>query len=204
MTRILILINYLLLIKSTIQAVVPLYGQCGGIGYTGSTDCGSLGQCVVINSYYYQCLPITSAPSPNLVPLYGQCGGIGYTGPTQCDIQGYCVFSNPYYSQCLPVTNAPATTNSKPSSILTTLKQTSIAAPSKSTSGISTLTTAKSQTTTAKSPTTTAKSPTTTAKSPTTTAKSPTTTKLITTSTNSNGSTSKNYLRLFVVDLKLK
>ena len=48
----LILINYILLIRNTIQSVVPLYGQCGGIEYTGSTDCGTLGQCVLINSYY--------------------------------------------------------------------------------------------------------------------------------------------------------
>jgi hypothetical protein len=35
---------------------VALYGQCGGIGYTGSTICAS-GRCVKSNDYYSQCLP---------------------------------------------------------------------------------------------------------------------------------------------------
>jgi hypothetical protein len=174
MTRILILINYILLIRNTIQNVVPLYGQCGGIEYTGSTDCGTLGQCVFINSYYYQCLPITSPPNSNTVPLYGKCGGIGYTGSTQCDIQGYCVYSNPYYSQCLPVTPAPASTikpmtivsNSKTSSILTTLKQTLTTSLTKTTSAVKTTTKTTTKTT---AKTTTTNKPTTTNKITTTT-----------------------------------
>ena len=36
---------------------VAVYGQCGGIGYTGSTTCASGSHCVVSNSYYSQCLP---------------------------------------------------------------------------------------------------------------------------------------------------
>jgi len=34
---------------------VPLYGQCGGIGYTGPTVCAS-GTCTYSNDYYSQCL----------------------------------------------------------------------------------------------------------------------------------------------------
>ncbi|KAF3939466.1 Endoglucanase-4 [Dactylella cylindrospora] len=34
----------------------PLYGQCGGIGWTGPTTCAS-GTCTVSNAYYSQCLP---------------------------------------------------------------------------------------------------------------------------------------------------
>ncbi|KAI5797345.1 glycosyl hydrolase family 61-domain-containing protein [Peziza echinospora] len=34
----------------------PLYGQCGGIGYTGPTTCAS-GKCTKSNDYYSQCLP---------------------------------------------------------------------------------------------------------------------------------------------------
>ncbi|KAF8322015.1 cellulase-domain-containing protein [Clavulina sp. PMI_390] len=36
---------------------VAEYGQCGGIGYSGSTTCDSPYVCTVINAYYYQCLP---------------------------------------------------------------------------------------------------------------------------------------------------
>ena len=34
----------------------PLYGQCGGIGWTGPTTCAS-GTCKASNQYYSQCLP---------------------------------------------------------------------------------------------------------------------------------------------------
>nr|GAT45916.1 glycoside hydrolase family 7 protein [Mycena chlorophos] len=36
---------------------VPVYGQCGGIGYTGSTTCASGSTCKEQNAYYSQCLP---------------------------------------------------------------------------------------------------------------------------------------------------
>ncbi|KAG9083809.1 Endo-1,4-beta-xylanase F3 [Ceratobasidium sp. 370] len=39
---------------------VAIYGQCGGIGYGGSTVCDSPTVCTVINAYYYQCLPAGS------------------------------------------------------------------------------------------------------------------------------------------------
>ncbi|KAK0233415.1 glycoside hydrolase family 3 protein [Armillaria fumosa] len=39
------------------------YQQCGGIGWTGSTACVSGSTCVVLNDYYYQCLPSTASSS---------------------------------------------------------------------------------------------------------------------------------------------
>ncbi|TAQ91019.1 hypothetical protein B7494_g624 [Chlorociboria aeruginascens] len=38
------------------SGTVPLYGQCGGEGYTGPTVCVSGATCVVGNTYYSQCL----------------------------------------------------------------------------------------------------------------------------------------------------
>jgi len=38
------------------SAGAPLYGQCGGTGWTGSTSCAS-GTCTVSSTYYSQCLP---------------------------------------------------------------------------------------------------------------------------------------------------
>lgn len=35
---------------------VAKYGQCGGIGYTGSTTCASGSTCTYSNAYYSQCL----------------------------------------------------------------------------------------------------------------------------------------------------
>ncbi|KAI5124167.1 hypothetical protein M0805_000975 [Coniferiporia weirii] len=53
-----------LLALSALVAIVPyaraqsaLYGQCGGIGWTGSTTCVSGSVCTVLNDYYSQCLP---------------------------------------------------------------------------------------------------------------------------------------------------
>ncbi|KAH8109566.1 endo-1,4-beta-xylanase A precursor [Phellopilus nigrolimitatus] len=54
----------------SLLALVPLawaqqqvWGQCGGIGWTGATTCVSGSTCVVSNSYYSQCIPSTSAPT---------------------------------------------------------------------------------------------------------------------------------------------
>jgi hypothetical protein len=37
-------------------AVQTLYGQCGGINWTGATACASGATCKVQNPYYYQCV----------------------------------------------------------------------------------------------------------------------------------------------------
>ncbi|KAI1366459.1 glycoside hydrolase family 74 protein [Xylaria arbuscula] len=41
---------------TTATTTVPQYGQCGGLGYTGSTTCASGYTCTVQNDYYSQCL----------------------------------------------------------------------------------------------------------------------------------------------------
>ncbi|KXN90624.1 Mannan endo-1,4-beta-mannosidase F [Leucoagaricus sp. SymC.cos] len=42
---------------SQVAAVVPVWGQCGGNGWTGETGCASGSTCVVQNEWYSQCLP---------------------------------------------------------------------------------------------------------------------------------------------------
>ncbi|KDR72631.1 hypothetical protein GALMADRAFT_142932 [Galerina marginata CBS 339.88] len=41
----------------------PVYGQCGGIGWTGSTSCASGSVCTYSSAYYSQCLPGTASPT---------------------------------------------------------------------------------------------------------------------------------------------
>ncbi|KAJ6531864.1 glycoside hydrolase superfamily [Mycena capillaripes] len=41
-------------------ASVAVWGQCGGIGWTGGTTCDTGSTCVVSNAYYSQCLPGTA------------------------------------------------------------------------------------------------------------------------------------------------
>ncbi|KAK6537129.1 hypothetical protein TWF694_011328 [Orbilia ellipsospora] len=40
-----------------VSAQQTLYGQCGGVGWTGQTTCGSGATCSYLNDYYSQCLP---------------------------------------------------------------------------------------------------------------------------------------------------
>ncbi|KAF8310076.1 hypothetical protein DL93DRAFT_2169922 [Clavulina sp. PMI_390] len=42
--------------SSPTTGTVAEYGQCGGIGYTGSTVCASPYTCTYSNAYYSQCL----------------------------------------------------------------------------------------------------------------------------------------------------
>ncbi|KAF3931688.1 hypothetical protein ABW19_dt0202797 [Dactylella cylindrospora] len=41
----------------------PLWGQCGGINWTGSTSCASGSTCVYLNAYYSQCQPGSQQPT---------------------------------------------------------------------------------------------------------------------------------------------
>ncbi|KAF8180388.1 glycoside hydrolase family 5 protein, cellulose binding module 1 [Pholiota molesta] len=49
-------------VVTKVHAQSPIYGQCGGIGWSGATACASGSGCVVSNPYYSQCLP-GAAPS---------------------------------------------------------------------------------------------------------------------------------------------
>ncbi|KAG6810318.1 hypothetical protein H0H92_012432 [Tricholoma furcatifolium] len=50
------LTNYTIPGPAVFTCPVAEYGQCGGIGWTGSTVCASGYTCTVLNDYYYQCL----------------------------------------------------------------------------------------------------------------------------------------------------
>ncbi|KAI0749692.1 endo-1,4-beta-xylanase C precursor [Daedaleopsis nitida] len=45
-------------------AQAQVWGQCGGIGFTGPTTCVAGSVCTEQNSYYSQCLPSSAAPPP--------------------------------------------------------------------------------------------------------------------------------------------
>ncbi|TFK89118.1 glycoside hydrolase family 5 protein [Polyporus arcularius HHB13444] len=47
-----------------VRAASPEWGQCGGIGWSGDTTCVTGTVCTVLNPYYSQCIPGTSAPTP--------------------------------------------------------------------------------------------------------------------------------------------
>lgn len=60
-------ITPLFLLVASAVAQQSLWGQCGGIGWSGLTTCVSGSHCERLNDYYYQCLPgaasTTSTPS---------------------------------------------------------------------------------------------------------------------------------------------
>lgn len=80
---------------------VAEWGQCGGIGYTGSTTCASSLYCACNGPWWCSCqrgaggggssTPVQDS-SERTVAQWGQCGGIGYTGPTTC--------ASPYSCAC--------------------------------------------------------------------------------------------------------
>ncbi|KAF8596567.1 acetyl xylan esterase [Ceratobasidium sp. AG-I] len=71
----------LLAILTQRAAGVEVWGQCGGIGYNGSTVCDVGSGCVVVNSYYSQCQPGASAPTTTKAGSTTTVGG-GGTTPT--------------------------------------------------------------------------------------------------------------------------
>ncbi|KAK1227932.1 hypothetical protein PQX77_009033 [Marasmius sp. AFHP31] len=56
-------------IASASAQAVPEWGQCGGIGWGGSTVCASGLTCVKQNDYYSQCIKSTNAPAPTTTPV---------------------------------------------------------------------------------------------------------------------------------------
>ncbi|KAK7032146.1 hypothetical protein VNI00_013320 [Paramarasmius palmivorus] len=67
-------------IAASVSAQSPAWGQCGGIGWTGSTTCVSGSTCVKQNDYYSQCIPGSSAPptTTNAPPPTATAGTANY------------------------------------------------------------------------------------------------------------------------------
>ncbi|KAF9466271.1 glycoside hydrolase superfamily [Collybia nuda] len=70
-----------LVILATHISAVPIYGQCGGIGWTGGTTCDSGTTCTYLNDWYSQCLPgtggggsTTTTQPPTTTPVPGGSG----------------------------------------------------------------------------------------------------------------------------------
>ncbi|KAJ8455164.1 hypothetical protein ONZ45_g10336 [Pleurotus djamor] len=60
-------------------AAAPVWGQCGGIGWTGDTTCVAGSSCVVNNAYYSQCLP---GAAPSATPSTSQAPSSTSSAPT--------------------------------------------------------------------------------------------------------------------------
>lgn len=72
-------------VASSFDGPSPVWGQCGGMGYTGPTSCVAGSSCVFMNDSYSQCLPSSQTPEPCRTSSTDcQSGGCG---STQCSIK---------------------------------------------------------------------------------------------------------------------
>ncbi|CAO2650987.1 Nn.00g092840.m01.CDS01 [Neocucurbitaria sp. VM-36] len=58
----------LTLLTGTASAVIEDWQQCGGVNWTGETECNSGAGCIVINDYYSQCQPGAAPAEPQPEP----------------------------------------------------------------------------------------------------------------------------------------
>ncbi|TFK34616.1 Lactonase, 7-bladed beta-propeller-domain-containing protein [Crucibulum laeve] len=63
MAKIFYSLGFLGLSALSVRGQAALYGQCGGIGWSGSTACVSGSACTKLNDYYSQCLPGSASSS---------------------------------------------------------------------------------------------------------------------------------------------
>ncbi|CAF0785311.1 unnamed protein product [Adineta steineri] len=109
--------SILLFVLVPIVSSVGLYDQCGGQGYTGSTECNWPLKCFRRNQWFSSCQ--TSCPSRDwecalpesysetndedtaVAPNWEQCGGEGWKGPTAC-ADYPCQPRSVWFSQCRP------------------------------------------------------------------------------------------------------
>ncbi|EIN07098.1 cellobiohydrolaseII [Punctularia strigosozonata HHB-11173 SS5] len=101
----------LLAFVSVVTAQSQLYGQCGGIGWTGSTTCVAGATCTVLNDYYSQCLPgaASSSSTPTTVSSSHSTTTASSTGTSSAPtstatpaagnpFEGYTIYLSPYYA----------------------------------------------------------------------------------------------------------
>nr|QDK64601.1 endoglucanase 4 [Ganoderma lucidum] len=92
-----------------VSAQAPVWGQCGGIGWTGATTCASGSVCTEQNDYYSQCIPgsgttapaTTSAPGSTSVPSPTSTSGGSAPSTTPAagnPFVGYTAYLSPYYA----------------------------------------------------------------------------------------------------------
>ncbi|EJD40557.1 cellobiohydrolase [Auricularia subglabra TFB-10046 SS5] len=83
----------------------PVWGQCGGIGWTGPTTCASGSSCVKQNDYYSQCIPGASQPTstptnPTSTASTSSSGSTPTSGPIAGNPygDGHSLWLTPYYA----------------------------------------------------------------------------------------------------------
>ncbi|KAA1471727.1 hypothetical protein DENSPDRAFT_837787 [Dentipellis sp. KUC8613] len=60
-----VFVGLLTFFVGAVSAQAPVWGQCGGQGWTGPTTCATGSTCTVSNPYYSQCIPGTATTTPS-------------------------------------------------------------------------------------------------------------------------------------------
>ncbi|KAF8661368.1 hypothetical protein AX16_001462 [Volvariella volvacea WC 439] len=82
MHKIPILLAWPSIVLPFVKAQSPVWGQCGGQGWTGPTTCVAGSACVVQNPYYSQCLPVdTTSSTPTSSSTTSAPTSTGTAGP---------------------------------------------------------------------------------------------------------------------------
>ncbi|KAF4574378.1 Endoglucanase EG-II [Pleurotus pulmonarius] len=64
-------VGFLVFVSLAARAQSRLYGQCGGVGWSGATTCVTGAVCSALNDYYSQCIPGTAAPPSSTASTSG-------------------------------------------------------------------------------------------------------------------------------------
>jgi len=83
-----------------VLAQSPVWGQCGGIGWSGATTCVAGTSCVKQNDYYYQCIPgATTTSTTTKPPTTTPTTTTTTTGPTSTGKPNYWFSFGDSYTQ---------------------------------------------------------------------------------------------------------
>ncbi|KAF9024347.1 cellulase CEL6B [Hymenopellis radicata] len=93
-------------LPTLVCSVSPVWGQCGGIGWSGDTTCADGSTCVVSNDYYSQCIPSSSAPTSTVAGSSSASATVTGTSATASStavtegnpFTGYEIYLSPYYA----------------------------------------------------------------------------------------------------------
>ncbi|KAI0807694.1 cellobiohydrolaseII [Fomes fomentarius] len=100
----------LAIVPSLAVAQAPVWGQCGGVGWSGATTCASGSVCTAQNDYYSQCIPgasapgttappTTTAPVTTAPPSTTTSGTTPPAAPAAGNpFEGYEIYLSPYYA----------------------------------------------------------------------------------------------------------
>ncbi|KAE9393635.1 endoglucanase [Gymnopus androsaceus JB14] len=73
---------------ASVRAQSPIFGQCGGIGWAGSTTCAAGSVCTAQSAYYSQCLPGTATSGSATSPATSSTSTAPATTPSVPPISG--------------------------------------------------------------------------------------------------------------------